>query len=344
MNERTEMILQCIVEQYIETAEPVGSRLLSKLPQLNLSAATIRNVMSDLAEMGLISQPHTSSGRVPTDKGYRYYINNLLQDNETGYDGVDDGLNGLEGTVSRLEDILKHVTKELSRVTNCTGVTVSLQPMYSRLKKIELIQLSRTKLLIVLITHIGIVRNKIIFVRNCPEQDYLSRLSRIFTDKFQGEQLSRIQKVLIETLSEGQADYDEYLAQAIRIGKKAFDYDIPGDLFISGRSNMLSLPEFCDQENLKDMVQLFENKTILLEAFEKTIGSKGVNIKIGNENSCKGLNKCSVVSATYGSKDHLLGSLGVIGPTRMDYSKVISAIDFSAQKLSIAVKQFLNDF
>ena len=216
--------------------------------------------------------------------------------------------------------------------------------MYSRLKKVELIQLSRTKVLIVLITQIGIVRNKIIYVRNCPEQDYLNSLSRIFTGKFQGEKLNRIQDVLIETLSEGQADYDEYLAQAIRIGKKAFDYDIPGELFISGRSNMLSLPDFCDQENIRDIYQLFEDKEVLLEAFEETVGDRGVSITIGNENSCKGLNKCSIVSTTYGSKDYLLGSLGIIGPTRMDYSKIISAIDYSAQKLSIAVKQFLNDF
>lgn len=345
MNERSELILQCIVEQYIETAEPIGSRLLSKLPQLNLSAATIRNVMSDLSEFGLITQPHTSSGRIPTDKGYRYYINNLLRNRkqDKNYSEEEDHCK-IDSSQGQLEDILRQVTAELSHMTKYTGITVSPQPMYSRLRKVELIQLSRTKVLIVLITQIGVVKNKIIYVRNCPEQEYLNRLSRILTDKFQGEKLNRIQDILIETLSDGKADYDEYLAQAIRIGKKAFDYDIPGDLFISGRSNILNLPEFCDQENLRDMYQLFEDKKVLLKAFEETINIQGINIKIGNENSCKGLNRCSIVSATYGSKEYLLGTLGVIGPTRMDYSKIISAIDYSAQKLSIAVKQFLNDF
>lgn len=344
MNERSELILRSIVEQYVETAEPVGSRLLSKLPQLSLSAATIRNVMSDLSELGLIAQPHTSSGRIPTDKGYRYYINNLLKEPDVDYVAKTPQISSIDSNIARLEDILKQVTSELSRITSYTGITVSPQPMYSRLKKVELIQLSRTKLLIVLITRIGVVRNKIIYIRNCPDQDFLNRLSRILTEKFQGEKLARIQKILIESLSEGQADYDDYLAQAIRIGKKAFDYDISGDLIIFGRSNMLSQPEFCDQKDMRDMYQLFENKEVLLEAFEETVGKRGVNITIGNENNCKGLNRCSIVSTTYGSKENLLGSLGVIGPTRMDYSKIISAIDRSAHTLSIAVKQFLNEF
>ncbi|NQU63151.1 MAG: heat-inducible transcription repressor HrcA [SAR324 cluster bacterium] len=341
MDKRAELVLELIVEHYAKTAEPVGSRVLTKLIEVKISAATIRNIMSDLSEMGMIVQPHISAGRIPTDLGYRYYINRILNNTEpstAGFTAVDQKS---ESHVQRLEDILLEISGDLSKATNCTSIIISPQPAVSKLKTIELIKLGEKQLLIVLITQIGMVRNKIIHLRECPNQEMLDKIKELLCGLFIGRTILDIRNSLVETISGSTDQYDETIIQAIRIGKKAFSIDIENDVFILGRSKMCAFPEFSDQERLKIVFNVLDDKKVLFDTLVSVMNQDGIQVRIGNENSYDGLNQCSVITGTYGSSDYLLGSLGIIGPTRMDYPKIISEIDYSTQKLSYVLTQFL---
>jgi len=342
MDKRTEEVLESIIVHFINTAEPIGSRVLSKIIESKISAATIRNVMSDLTEMGMIDQPHTSAGRVPTDKAYRYYINKLLKLNKT--ESEEFKLNQVfenSDQPSRLEDILLDVTKELSSITNCTGIIMSPTLSASKLKKIQMLKLSNSQLLVLIVTQVGMVHNKVIHMRQCPDQKTLNKMSVILIDLFEDNTISSIRKSLVKTLSQKKEEYDQLLAQAIRLGKKAFDTDKPGDLYILGRSKMCAFPEFNDQERLENVYKVFEEKTALTDILSDVMENDGIQIKIGNENQNTGLNQCSVIAGTYGNKNYMLGSIGIVGPTRINYPEIISAIDYSAQKLSFSLGQFI---
>lgn len=342
MDARAETILESIINHYTLTAEPVGSRALSKILTVKLSAATIRNVMSDLTDLEFLSQPHTSAGRVPTDKAYRYYVDKLLNSNGFVSTAVNSSPFEEQPLPCRFEDILLEATRELARVTNCTSVVMSPRPAASKLKKIELIQLSTTQVLVVLVTQSGMVRNNIVHFRDTPTQDALNQMSNILCDLFTGKQISKIRQELVERLSDEQEQYGNILPQAIRLGKKAFDISEAGELFIFGRSNMCSFPEFSVQDDLQPVFQVFDEKKALVKILTSAIENTNPHIRIGNENADNGLGRCSVIASSYGNRDYLLGSIGIVGPTRMNYSDMLSAIDYSSQKLSLAVSKFLD--
>ncbi len=344
MDRRSETILKCVIEHYVVTAEPVGSRAITKLLELKLSAATVRNVMSDLTDVGLIEQPHTSSGRVPTDKGYRYYINKILEFSKRNQEEIPMSQNDdAENQPARLEDILHNVTSELSKITNFIGILIPPQLAVSKLKKVELIKLSANQLLVILITQIGLVRSKVIQLRACPDQEFLNKISNVLCDLFEGQTLAEIRRNLIGELTKNTVSNDNLFPQIIRVGKKAFDTAVIDDLLVYGHSKICSFPEFSDKESLEGIYRVVEEKNILNSILTDTMDSQGIYIKIGNEIAYDGLEHCSVVSSTYGNNDYLLGSIGVVGPTRMNYRMAISAIDYSAQKLSWAVGKFLNN-
>lgn len=344
MNPRTEVILEKIVIHYVSTAEPVGSRALTKLVDINISAATVRNIMADLTDMGLIVQPHISAGRIPTDLGYRYYINEILNnvENNSAKTELPD-ISDHSFNVSRLEDILVEAITELTNATDCTSVVLSPQASVSKLKKIEFIKLNNKQILIILITKIGMVRNKIIQLRESPEQDRLNKISGLLCDLFEGETIKDIREKLVESLSKISDEIDFPISQAIRLGKKTFELDIENDIFVLGRSKMCSFPEFGDQERLKNVYSILDDKTALFKTLINIMNNDGVQIKIGNENKFEGLDQCSIVAGSYGNQNYLLGSIGIIGPTRIDYSKIIPEIDYSTQKLSYAVDKFLSN-
>ncbi|MCP4295903.1 MAG: heat-inducible transcription repressor HrcA [Proteobacteria bacterium] len=346
MDSRAEQILECIIDQYVRTADPVGSRALSKLLENKISAATIRNVMSDLTDMGLIAQPYTSAGRIPTDKGYRYYVNHILTIKQTknldskkfiSGQGESEG----DSVPQSFEDILLGATRELAEVTNCPSVVISPQPAVSRLNKLDLIPISPTQVLVVLVMHSGMVRNKIIHLREVPDKGFLEEMENLLSSYFEGKTIAEIRHSLIDTLNSELTIHKELIPQAIRLGKKAFDLEEQGDLYISGRSNMCAFPEFSDQENLEVVFKVFDEKRALVHFFSKVQNKKNVQIQIGNENKENGLDQCSILATSYGNRKNMLGSIGIIGPTRMNYSQVISAIGYSSQKLSMAVSKFL---
>ncbi len=345
MDKRTEEILEKIIVHFIRNAEPIGSRMLSKVLKQRLSPATIRNVMSDLSDMGFIEQPHTSAGRIPTDAGYRYYINKLLSNgdrqlSDAFHTDVEKNVTGSQHT--RLEDILLDATKELSSITNCTGIVISPMFSASRLKQFQLVKLSEKQILVVIVTQIGMVHNKVIQLRTCPEQDELNKMSTILLELFEKKSIAQIRKTLVEKLSKTIDEYDPFIIQTIRLGKKAFDIDSNGELLISGRSKMCAYPEFNDQNKLMAVYKVFEEKTTLTDFMIKAMNNKGLKINIGTENNDFGLNTCSVIAGTYSNQGYLLGSIGIVGPTRINYPNVITAIQYSTEKLSFSLSRFLD--
>lgn len=341
MDDRSQSILSLIIEHYIHHAEPLGSRVLSRMLENRLSAATIRNVMSDLTELGLIEQPHTSAGRIPTDAGYRYYVDRLKPEHK-----LVDYLQAHQRpmrTPQALEELLLDAAEELTEITRFTGFVVTPEPSHSRLKQIKFIPMSTTQVLVILITQTGMVKHRILQFRECPDFQTLEHSSELLNELFFGMTLSEIQARLLPTLDKEQTGLS---AQAIRLGKKAFELDDQSQIFISGESNLCGFPEFRDQSELQSVFQLFEDKKTLLGALKNQarFTPKGrIQIAIGQEMATPGLAHCSVLSADYGNLGNRLGFIGIIGPTRMDYNRAIEALEYSSNKLSQVVSTFLNE-
>lgn len=339
MKERSRKVLISIVKNYVESAEPIGSRFLAKKSGISLSAATIRNIMADLTELGFIEQPHTSAGRVPTDKGYRFYVDQMLNHSKLEKKTSEKIKSCYESPLLHFDDILQITTQLLSDLTHLTAVVVSPRPLEAKLKKIEYLLLSEKQCLIVLVTQGGLVFNKIVNTREKLSQEFLDSLSDCLNQLFRHDRLVEIKSRLVEALGEEKGIYKELLAQAIRLGKKAFELSSPGELYLFGQAKMLQFPEFSNPHSLKTVYQLFEEKDELARIFCPT-QSQGVRISIGGEINCEELSQCSVITANYGEIGDQHGSLGVIGPTRMDYSGVASIIDYTAKKLTQLVSRF----
>jgi len=341
LKDRNQQILDTIIEHYIQTAEPVGSRSLSKLAKLGLSAATIRNVMSDLTEAGFLSQPHTSAGRIPTDLAYRHYVDQvqrLRSAAEPTAEQEDESDSQIGIQYQRLEDVLQAAADQLTKYTHCTGVLLAPRPTPSVLKKIELIAISQTQVLVVLVTEAGMVSHRIIAFRECPTQEGLNRIASILRTLFLGKVIGDIHERLIETLAD---EAQELSAHAIRIGKRAFAVERLGSLYLSGSANLCEYPEFKDSECLGKVYRQFEDKESLTTLFENMSQTEGLHIQIGSENQGYGLESCAIFATPYGSKGKLLGCIGVVAPTRIDYPKVMDAISRTSRQLSYAVNHFL---
>ncbi len=339
LDSRSEAILNSIIELYVQTAEPVGSRALAKRTGMDLSAATIRNVMADLTEMGLISQPHTSAGRTPTDLAYRYYVDVIRPSTKASRSYIPESAK--RDRPDRLEQVLFEVAGELTESTNCAGLILSPQPAASQFKKIDFISLSHTQVLVVLVTQSGMVKNRILQLRESPDQEALTKMSEILMDLFASKTLAEIQKGLMSALTEGETGLS---AQAIRLGKKAFSFS-PGDegLLIVGESRLCAYPDFEGAQQLQGIYKVFEEKKALAGIMNEAMSSSGIQVTIGQESQCLELEHCSIVATSYGSLNHRLGSIAVVGPTRIDYPKVMAALDYSSQKLSYAVSHYLDE-
>ena len=341
LDQRSEQILTTIIEQYIQNAEPVGSRNLAKVAGVDLSAATIRNVMSDLTSLGLIHQLHTSAGRVPTDEGYRYYVDAIQKQNKCHATYSPTKFTGGKKAQS-IEGILQAITEELVQSTNCTSVILSPQANKSQFKKIDFIPLGQTQVLVVLVTQTGMVKNRILNLKHCPEPETLEKMAKLLQELFAKMTFSQIQEKLMGVLS---SEDTGLTAQAIRLGKKAFNLDQENeDIYLSGESKLCTFPDFGLAGELAGIFQVLEEKSPISGFLHQATNGDGVQVAIGHENTVRELGHCSILAMGYGNAGIRLGSIGVIGPTRMNYPKVINALDYSSQKLSFALSQFLDEY
>ena len=327
LDERKLKILQAIIRNYLETGEPVGSRTISKFADLNLSSATIRNEMSDLEELGYIVQPHTSSGRIPSDKGYRLYVDMLLKDKEQE---VEDMKELLIQKADRLESILQQVAKLLAVNTQYT--TMVSTPQYKNKKKVKFIQLTEVEdnqLLCVIVFERNIVKNKIIQISSSLTKEILLKLNIIINTFLQGMDLGEINLPMISQMKEQAGEYRNLVNDILDAIMQAVSEEDDIEIFTSGTTNILRYPELSDKDKASEILYTLEEKKALTELIQDKMvdeENRGIQVYIGDETPVETMKECSVVTATYEIEEGVYGKVGIIGPKRMDYQKVVNTL------------------
>ncbi len=332
LNERKMKILQAIISSYLETAEPVGSRTISKNYDLGLSPATIRNEMSDLEELGFILQPHTSAGRIPSDKGYRLYVDILLNNQKVQEKKIA-LLEGISDKADRIENLLQDVAKMLAQETHYATIVSSPQYKNSKIKNIQLITLEDKKVLAVIVTDGNAVKNYIIDIQENIEQNILNRLTYILNEHLYGLTLEQINLPLIQSIqkyAETGADVIYKVMEAVSETIQTID---DTDIYVSGATNILKLPEFSNVSKAMEFIDKFEEKNALkgllnsmMENNEENKDQGGIKIKIGEEIDVEEMKDCSIITTSYCIGGERIGAIGIIGPKRMDYQKTILAL------------------
>jgi heat-inducible transcriptional repressor len=323
-----------IIENYILTADPVGSRTISKISSLNLSPATIRNIMSDLEELGLLYQPYTSAGRVPTEKGFRFYVDSILDIHELSDQEQREIRSRYRSYQIEGADLFRETCRILSSSSHYLGVVWAPRMNLVILQHIEFVKLRKYLVLAVLVSTTGLVYNRIIEAEEDFSQSELDHLSDYMNGLLNGLTLHQVREKLLEQMGVEKNVYDRLFKQALKLGEKAFSSTEETDVFIEGRTNILNEPEFGNISKMADLFRAFEEKATMVRLLDKFMEPKGVQIAIGSESQVQEMETCSLVTSTYGCAGKVWGALGVIGPRRMNYSKVIPLVDYSAKLLS----------
>ncbi len=326
LDERKKKILKAVIANYLETGEPVGSRTISKYTDLdlNLSSATIRNEMADLEELGYIVSPHTSAGRVPTDKGYRFYVDNLMEEKEE----IEEVKSSLLERVDRMELMLKQVAKVLAYNTNYA--TMVTAPNYRKtVKFIQLSQVDLDNLLAVIVVEGNIIKNQMIRVNVPLDNEDVLKFNILLNTFLQGAALEDINLEMIQAMKKQAGEYEVILDQIFQGIVEAIHEANELEIYTSGATNILKYPELGDISKTSELLETFEDKNELSHLLEKTINSEGedgIQVYIGDETPVQNMKDCSLVTATYKMPEGATGTIGIIGPKRMDYKKVVSTL------------------
>jgi len=334
LNERSRRILEAIIEDHIDTGEPVGSRTVTRRHHMGLSPASVRNVMADLEELGYLVSPHTSAGRVPTDKGYRYYVDALLRVRPLSSSERERIEQHYQRRGLPTEALLREAGKALSSLSHYTGIVLAPRFTATVFRHIEFVRLSQRRLLVVFVSQSGLVQNKLIEAREDFGQAELEQINNYLNRTLSGLPIEQVKARLLEEMAKEKAQYDELLRRALDLSTAAFADPAEGEqVFIEGTTNILEQPEFADVERMKRLFRAFEQKSRLVELLDQSQQADGVQIFIGSETHYAEIEGCSLVTASYANRHGTLGTLGVIGPSRMAYSMVIPIVDYTARLL-----------
>jgi heat-inducible transcriptional repressor len=333
LTERDRRVLQAVIMDYIQTAEPVGSRVVSRKYKIGLSPATIRNVMADLEELGFLTQPHTSAGRIPTDRAFRFYVDSILEMRKLTRLAKDRIENSLQDENPDLDEIMKRASSLLSLLSKQTGVVLAPRFASNLFKHIEFIRMREKKILVIIVSQTGQVQNKVIEGDEELSQDELNRFSNYLNEFMSGLSLSQAKRKIMEEMKKEKVLFDKLMYRALQLSQKALEDEEEGNLYIEGKTNIIQSPEFADLEKMRILLLAFEEKTKIVKLLDKALLAHGIQIFIGAENEFHEMVNCSLVAAPYSRDNFTLGTLGVIGPTRMDYSKIIPVVDYTAQIL-----------
>lgn len=339
LDERKMKILQAIIRTYMETGEPVGSRTISKYSDLNLSSATIRNEMSDLEEMGYIIQPHTSAGRIPSDKGYRLYVDTMMLEKDKEVAEMKELM--LEKT-EKMEKILMQVAKLLANNTNYAAMISSPQMRKNRLKFIQLSQVDSEHILAVVVCEGNIVKNKVIAVEDELDNETILKLNILLNTNLNGLAMEEINLATIARLKEQAGIHTQLLNDVLDAVAEAIVGDEDLEIYTSGATNIFKYPELSDSTKAKDILSTFEEKQQLVELVNSTLENEsetGIQVYIGEETPIQTMKDCSVVTATYELEEGVQGTIGIIGPKRMDYEKVVANLKTLMNKLDDVFKK-----
>jgi heat-inducible transcriptional repressor len=343
LTERAQHLLRVLVESYIREGLPVGSRNLSRDSGLNLSAATVRNVMADLEEYGFVTSPHTSAGRVPTDKGYRFFVDTLLRQRQRPDDAhmLSELHQRLEQEADRDPKALVAVASQmLSSLTHLAGVvTIPRQPHQS-LSQIEFLPLSESRVLAVMVINGRDVQNRIVHLERYYSAEELRRAANFLNQQFGGKELAQIRLDIVEELTQAGETLNQLMRDAIRVAQQAVgESNLQGEpeYVIAGETNLMEFAELSNVEKLRRLFDAFTSKRDILHLLDQSLGAEGVQIFIGQESGYQILDNCSLVTAPYALDNETVGVLGVIGPTRMAYDRVIPIVDVTARLLGSAL-------
>ncbi len=335
-SERHHEILMALIRYYIGTAEPVGSKTLVERRQLNVSPATVRSVLAELEGEGYLSQPYTSAGRVPTEKAYRYYVDNLLKhrfsDTRAHANHVRLALRGFSGGV---EDLLKWTSRVLSDMSRYAGIVLPPKRIRSLFKKVTFVRINRESVLTVLVSVSGVTRNKLVHTEEDFSQKALDSMSNYLNQRYSGLSLEEMKRKVEEDLEKDLESFDLWMNAALQLGRRMFDGPDSDEVYVEGGSRFLDMPEFmADLEGMRGIFRLFEEKGGLVALLDRTIRTEDMMVFIGSESGMAEMKGMSLVVSTYGRETEPLGAVAVMGPTRMDYNQVIPLVRSTAEAVS----------
>jgi heat-inducible transcriptional repressor len=330
---RSRQILEAIVEDYIATAEPVGSSAVARRHALTLSSATVRNVMANLEEMGLLTSPHTSAGRIPTEKAYRLYVDSLVGLRQISREEKKRIIRRCRQSGAGLPEILKETSRALSSLSNYMGIVVAPSFTSDIFRQIEFIRIGTHKVLAILVSTNGLVQNRLVETSDdIPENDLLA-MSNYLNELMQGLTISQARERILSEMKIEKVQYDSMMSRALRISEQAVT--VGGEeIFVEGQSRILDQPEFSDAAGMKEIFRAFEQKGQILKLLNRCMNADGVQIYIGSETPVSQTAGMSLVTSRFTTSNNTIGLLGVIGPTRMGYSSVIPIVDYTARLVS----------
>lgn len=342
LNERKINILHAIINDYIMTAEPVGSRTIAKKYNLGISSATIRNEMSDLEEMGFIIQPHASAGRIPSDLGYRLYVDQLMPSRELSEQDQQFLQQVVVSNVSHIDYLMEETAKALSMLTNYTAI-ISEPPMKQiALKQVRLLPIDESNIMLVIVTEENFIKNHVIYVEHSPEEDEIYRISNHINHLLKGRNLQDIDDSVIQMLKKEFCGNESIVGPLLNAIESTIRSADNVQIHLSGTKNILSCPEFSDIQKAKTLFQTLEEKDVLITLLGDEL-DENVQILIGNENSIEEMKHCSVIRASYCLGGSTKGSIGILGPTRMDYSQVVSTLNSMIKNIEKVLKALTNE-
>ena len=338
-NDRAQHLLRVLIQRYIRDGQPVGSRTLSKDSSLDLSPATIRNVMSDLEEMGMVSAPHTSAGRVPTPKGYRLFVDTLVRYRQPRNDDIDMLRSQIRRKVDDADALVVSVSKLLSEFTSLAGVVTVPRGQHAALRQIEFLPLSENRILVILVINDREVQNQILHTDRNYSASELQQAANFINQHYAGVEMPQVREKILRDLESTRNSMNQAMHDIISVAHSAIaDSDHPdGEYVLAGETTLMGFAELSDVDTLRRLFEAFSRKQQILDLLDRSIHADGVQVFIGEESGFQILDDCSVVTAPYKLDDDTIGVLGVIGPTRMAYDRVVPIVDITARLLRSAL-------
>ncbi len=339
LSERAQLLLKALIENYIREGHPVGSRTLSRDSGLSLSSATIRNVMADLEDLGFVASPHTSAGRIPTDKGYRFFVDTLLKLKPLQHEEVEDIERRLVSDASDGRSLVQTVSQMLSSVTHMAGLVTLPNPHYISLTQIEFVGLSENRALAIMVMNNREVQNRVVQLERYYSAEELRRAANYLNEAFAGRSLPDVRAMLLKQLQETRQHMNQLMHDAIQVAQKVFDAqsDEQVEYVIAGETNLMGFAELSNVDRLRRLFEAFNEKHDILRLLDSCLRAEGIQIFIGQESGYRILDDISVVTAPYLLDNQVVGVLGIIGPTRMAYERVIPIVDVTAKLLGSAL-------
>lgn len=338
LDERKQRILQAIINDYISTAEPIGSRTIARKYDLGVSPATIRNEMADLEMLGYLEQLHTSSGRIPSSKGYRFYVDDLLPPEAMTDNEIALIEKWYRAKVKRAEEVFQETAKIISRMTKNISLVLAPQLSQAAFRSLQFLPLDSSRVIAVIMTDAGFVENKIINMPDGARFDDFERMARVINTCLVGQTLDSIKMTSLQRIKDEIMDNSLYEA-ALEVIRRALDTEKKERLFLGGTTQLLNQPEFKDVEKVKNILLMLEEEQLMRDILHTHRG-EGLAVTIGHENTYSGIQDCSIITATYHLDGELLGTIAVLGPTRMEYGKVMSLLNYINSNLAEVIKQF----